>query len=422
MKFIVNGGKKLAGDIDVRGSKNAALPALAACTLLKRPCAIDNLPLIGDIFTMIGILKAMGAEVDWLEKRKVRIDCSNLQPDMAPRSLVCKIRASVLLLGPLLARFGEVKIGTPGGCHIGLRPIDIHLDAFRELGFSVKHSESKDVYHILKEGRGNKKEIALKGLTVTGTENLLMYAALHPLRIKIAAIEPSVGDLGRLLEKMGAKIHGFGSHTLEVKKPVRQSGGVVHHAVVYDPIEAGTFIILAAVTKSDLRVRNVPIEDLTLTLRKLEEFGVKFEIRGTDVLVKGGVSKLVAVPRLVAQEYPGIPTDLQAPFGILATQARGETLIFDTIYEGRLKYLYELDKMGASVEILDPHRARIKGPKDLVGKNVESIDLRAGATLIIAALAAKGESVLHQAEQIDRGYENIDERLRMVRADIQRVE
>ena len=405
----------------MRGSKNAALPALAATILSKRPCVLDNLPLIGDIFTLISTLQAMGSKIEWLEKHRIRIDNSRLSPDKMPRDLICKIRASVLLLGPILARFGEVRISTPGGCHIGPRPIDIHLDAFRELGFAVHYSESQDIYHIWKERRNTKREVTMKGLTVTGTENLLMYAALHPLKIKIAAIEPHIEDLGRLLVKMGAKINGFGSHTLEIKKPIKQTGGIVRHSVMYDPIEAGTFIILAAATKSDVLVKNVPIEDLTLTLRKLEEFGVKFEIRAHDVFVRGSVSKLVAVPRLVAQEHPGIPTDLQAPFGVLATQAKGETLIFDTIYEGRLKYLYELDKMGASVDILDPHRARIKGPTGLVGKNVESIDLRAGATLIIAALVARGESVLHQAEQIDRGYEEIDERLRMIKADIRRA-
>jgi UDP-N-acetylglucosamine 1-carboxyvinyltransferase len=422
VKFIVNGGKKLEGVIDVRGSKNAALPALAATILSKRPCILDNLPLIGDIFAFIEILEAMGSRIDWLEEHKIKIDNSRLSPGKMPRDLVRKIRASILLLGPILARFGEAKINTPGGCYIGPRPIDIHLDAFRELGFSVDYSESKDVYHIKRERRNTKKEIAMKGLTVTGTENLLMYAALHPLKIKIAAIEPHVEDLGRLLIRMGAKINGFGSHTLEIKRPIKQTGDVVRHSIMYDPIEAGTFIILAAATKSDIQIKNAPVADLTLALRKLEEFGVNFEIKGSDVFVKGTTSKLVAVPRLVAQEYPGIPTDLQAPFGVLATQAKGETLIFDTIYEGRLKYLYELDKMGASVDILDPHRARIRGPKGLVGKNVESIDLRAGATLIIAALVAKGESVLHQAEQIDRGYEKIDERLRMIKADIRRVE
>ncbi|MDD5710553.1 MAG: UDP-N-acetylglucosamine 1-carboxyvinyltransferase [Candidatus Colwellbacteria bacterium] len=422
MKFIVNGGRKLKGAIDVRGSKNAALPALAATILSKRPCILDNLPLIGDIFTFISTLQAMGSQIDWLEEHKVRIDNSRLSPKKMPRDLICKIRASVLLLGPILARFGEVKISTPGGCHIGPRPIDIHLDAFRELGFSVRYSKDQDIYHIRRERRRVQKEITLNGLTVTGTENLLMYAALHPLKIKIAAIEPHIEDLGRLLVKMGAKINGFGSHTLEVKKPINSKGGVIKHSIMYDPIEAGTFIILAAATKSDIRIKHVPIDDLTLTLRKLEEFGVKFETRGQDVFVKGSRSKLTAVPRLVAQEHPGIPTDLQAPFGVLATQAKGETLIFDTIYEGRLKYLYELDKMGASIDILDSHRARIKGPAQLVGKNVESIDLRAGATLVIAALVARGESVLHQAEQIDRGYEKIDERLRMIKADIRRVE
>lgn len=422
MKFIVNGGKKLTGTINVGGSKNAALPALAATILSKRPCVLDNLPLIGDILTFISILETMGSKVSWLGEHKIQIDNSQLSPDKIPGSLICKIRASVLLLGPLLARFGEIKISTPGGCHIGPRPIDIHLDAFRELGFAVRYSENQDIYHIWRERRHSKKEITMKGLTVTGTENLLIYAALHPLKIKIAAIEPHIEDLGRLLIKMGAKISGFGSHTLDIRKPIRPKGNTVRHTIMHDPVEAGTFIILAAATKSNVRVKNVPIDDLTLVLRKLEEFGVKFEIRGHDIIVHGSQCKLTAVPRLVAQEYPGIPTDLQAPFGVLATQAKGETLIFDTIYEGRLKYLYELDKMGASVDILDPHRARIKGPAKLVGKNVESIDLRAGATLIIAALVAEGESVLHQAEQIDRGYEKIDERLRLIKADIKRVE
>ncbi|MFH1694738.1 MAG: UDP-N-acetylglucosamine 1-carboxyvinyltransferase [Patescibacteria group bacterium] len=422
MKFIVNGGKKLKGEIDVRGSKNAALPVLAATLLTQRTCTIDNIPVIKDVLTFIEIIQSMGGDVRWLSERKVRITNKNIDPNKISRDLVRNIRASILLIGPLLARFGEVKISLPGGCHIGPRPMDIHLDAFKELGFSVTYNKNGEYYHIKRTKNIHKKEITLKGLTVTGTENMLMYAAIHPLKINIAALEPHVEDLGKLLVKLGAKIKGFNSHTLEVIKPIQKAGSAVEHTVMYDPIEAGTFIILGGATKSDIKVKNVPVESLTLTFKKLEEFGVILKIKGTSVFVKGSRSKLKAVSKLITKEYPGIPTDLQAPFGVLATQAKGETLIFDTIYEGRLKYLYELDKMGASVNILSAHKAIIKGPQSLVGKNVESIDLRAGATLIIAALVAKGESVLHGAEQIDRGYEKIEERLTKLGADIKREE
>ncbi len=422
MKFVVNGGKKLGGDIEVRGAKNAATPIIAATLLTKRPCVIKNIPIVRDVLTMINILEGMGSKVDWLDKRTVKITNDNVDHLKLERELVRKIRSSILLVGPLLARFGELEMSTPGGCHIGVRPMDAHFDAFRELGAKVMYEEEKELYRVAKGDKFNIGKIALKEFSVTATENLLMLGALNPgLEIEIAASEPHVQDLGKFLISLGAEIDGLGTHNIKINRSISKDGGEVEYEIINDPIEAGTFMALGAATKSDIRVLGVPVESLTLPLLKLKEFGVSFEITGKDVSIYGSRSSLRAVKKLMTQPYPGFPSDLQAPFGVLATQSKGETLIFDTMFEGRLKYLYELEKMGAAVEILGPHRAIVKGPKNLTGKNVESIDLRAGATLVIAALVAEGESTLHTAEQIDRGYENIEERLVAIGADIKRV-
>ncbi|MBI2010959.1 MAG: UDP-N-acetylglucosamine 1-carboxyvinyltransferase [Candidatus Colwellbacteria bacterium] len=422
MKFIVNGGHPLTGEIRVRGFKNAATPIIAASLLTDRPCIIKNLPLIGDVEIMLRLLQKMGSELDWVEERAVRIVNKNIDPLKIDPELICQMRSSVLLVGPLLARFGEVKINTPGGCHIGARPLDTHFDAFREIGATVAYDEPNDIYYLNSRNELKVEEVALKEFSVTATENLLLYAAYQPgLRIQIAAAEPHIVDLGRFLIKLGAEITGLGSHDIEVKEGIKE-GGEIEYTLINDPIEAGTFMALAAATKSKITIKDAPIESLTLPLLKFKEFGAEFQIRDRDIVVDGENSELKAVRKLMTQPYPGFPSDLQAPFAVLATQAKGETLIFDTIYEGRLKYLYELDKMGARVEILDPHRAIVKGPTKLRGKNIESLDLRAGATLIIAALVAEGESILHAAEEIDRGYEKIEERLKNLGADIKRAE
>jgi len=423
MKFIVNGGRSLAGEIEVRGFKNAATPIIAATLLTRRPCIIKNLPLIGDVRIMLQLIEKVGAELNWVDERAVRIVNKNIDPSKIDRDLICRMRSSVLLVGPLLARFGEVKINTPGGCHIGARPLDTHFDAFREMGFTVAYDEPNDLYYLNAGGGDKSNEVALKEFSVTATENLLLYSALHPgLKIKIAAAEPHIEDLGRFLIKLGAKINGLGTHEIDIKGGIKKEGGEVEYTLMNDPIEAGTFMALAAATKSKIRIKDAPIDSLTLPLLKFKEFGAEFKLVGNDIIVDGEAGELKAAPKLMTQPYPGFPSDLQAPFAVLATQSKGETLIFDTIYEGRLKYLYELDKMGARVEILDPHRAIIKGPTRLRGKNIESLDLRAGATLIIAALTAEGESILHSAEEIDRGYEKIEERLKILGADIRRSE
>ncbi len=421
MKFIVNGGKKLTGTLRVGGSKNAALPILAATLLTSRPCVISNLPLIGDVLTLINILQELGSKIEWLDKHTVRITNKNIDPLKIPKDLVRRVRASILLIGSLAARFGKVHFHTPGGCHIGVRPMDAHFDAFRELGFSVTYKEEKDLYEVRQIKKRRPKVVVLKEFSVTATENLLMFGALNSqLSIETAAAEPHIQDLGRFLRGLGADIEGLGTHTIKIKRNISGGGGEVKHTIINDYIEAGTFMVLAAATKSNLLIEGVPVGDLLLPIQKLKEFGVKMEISGSKVKVWGGKSQLRAGKKIMAQPHPGFPADLQAPFGVLATQAQGETLIFDTLYEGRLKYLYELDKMGAAVDILNSHQALIKGPKRLVGKNVESIDLRAGVTLVIAALVAEGQSILHAAEQIDRGYEELEGRLRQVGADIRR--
>lgn len=422
MKFIVNGGKKLGGRIGVRGSKNAATPILTATLLTDRPCVIRNLPLIGDVLTIIKILEGIGSKVDWIEERAVRITNDNIDPSKLNAQLICKIRSSTLLMGPLLARFGELEINTPGGCHIGVRPLDAHMNAFRDLGFKVDYDDKEDLYTIKREHEGTHKEVTLTEFSVTAAENMLMFASLHPgTTFHIMALEPHVVDLGHFLERLGVEFEGLGSHDVTVVKAIND-GGQIEHTIMSDPIEAGTFMALAAVTKSDITVVNAPVDALTLPLLKLKEFGVEYEVNGNDVTIYGTRSNLHAIRKLEVRPYPGFPSDLQAPFGVLASQADGETLIFDTLFEGRLKYLHELEKMGATVEILGPHRAIVKGPTPLHAKNVESIDLRAGATLIIAALVADGETTLHTAEQIDRGYEKIEERLITLGADIKRVE
>ncbi len=422
MKFIVNGGRKLSGEVRTLGSKNAATPIIAATLITERPCVIKNLPIIGDVLTMIDALESIGSEIEWLSDRSIRISNKHIDPSKLDRRVVRKIRSSILLVGPLLSRFGYLEMSTPGGCHIGVRPMDAHFDAFRELGAHILYDEKDDLYRVEIKKHNDIKEVILKEFSPTATENLLMFFALRPgVKIKIAAAESHVKDLGEFLQKMGAQIDGLGTHEIAINKSVDKKGGEIEYTIMNDPIEAGTFMVLGAATKSNITISGVPINSLTLPMLKLKEFGVEFEIKNDNVIINGASSNLRSVSKVMTQPYPGFPSDLQAPFGVLATQSKGTTLFFDTLYERRLKYLYELQKMGAKAEFLDPHRAIVKGPTKLSGTTVESIDLRAGATLVIAALVASGQSILHTAEQIDRGYERIEERLNAIGADIKRI-
>jgi UDP-N-acetylglucosamine 1-carboxyvinyltransferase len=415
--FEIIGQKMLKGSIDVRGSKNAATPILAATLLTQKECVISNLPLIEDVFRMVEILESMGAETQWIGERTLKIKNEKIDPAKMDLHAVRKMRSSILLFGSLAARFDKFQMPCPGGCVIGARPMDTHFDALYKLGVDVVE---KNGFFAVNAKKRKANEVVLKEFSVTGTENALMLSASLPGKtvIKIAATEPHVQDLCAVLQKMGAKIKGIGTHTLEITGAKKLKG--VRHEIIPDFNEAATFLIMGVATGSSIVVKNALSDHLDLVLEKLREFGAKFKITGQDIKVIPA-KKLKAVSKVDARTYPGIPTDVQSPFGVLATQAEGKTLIHDSMYEGRFNYIDEVKKMGAKAEILNVHQAVIEGPTNLKGQEITSFDLRAGASLIIAALLAKGKTIVHDAYQVDRGYEKIEERLRKLGAEIKRV-
>lgn len=421
-RFVINGGKQLKGEIDVRGAKNAAFPLLVATILTKEDCTISNLPLIEDVLRTIEILESMDAKVEWVDKRTVKINTKKLDPSKMNKELVLRLRGSVLLVGPLLARFKKVSLPQPGGDIIGARPIDTHLDAFSQLG--VKVTTRKGSFSLLAPKKIQRRETILNEFSVTATENILLYAALQSQQIvlKIADQDYPVQELVQLLRQMGADITYEGAHTIAVKGKSRLKG--TKHKLMFDPIEAGTFIVMAAATKGSVLVKNVETRFLELFLKKLKDSGVPLEI----VTRKNGLGdvkvnpwKELHIDKIQSFIYPGIHSDLQSVLGVLATQATGSTLLHDPLYPARLKYLEEINKMGAEIYIADPHRAIINGPTRLFGTDLGTFDIRGGAALIIAALTAKGKSSIDNIYQVDRGYERIEERLQELGADIKRV-
>jgi UDP-N-acetylglucosamine 1-carboxyvinyltransferase len=426
-KLIIEGNSQLEGVIDVKGSKNAATPIIAATLLTSSPCILDNIPLVQDVKAMLEIVENMGAEVQYLEKRKVRIVAKNINPPRLNFDLVNKMRSSILLVGPLLARFGHVKIPQPGGCVIGSRPIDAHLNGFCKMGVEIEEfglkkngSRTSNVYHLSAKKKLRGREIVLDEFSVTATENILMAATLAKGKtiIKIAASEPHVQDLAKFLKKMGADIKGEGTSTIEVRG--KESLGGAEHSICFDYIEAGTFILLALAAKGRVCIENAPVDDLKLLLCKLKKFGGKLKVEKNKVTTSPGNNLVIG--KIQTMPHPGIPTDLQAPLGVLSTQAKGLTLIHDPLYEGRLKYLEELNKMGAEIVICDPHRAIINGPTRLHGIKLDPLDLRAGAALIIAGLIAEGTTIIRDVSQADRGYEEIEKRLSKIGARIKRID
>lgn len=415
--FEIQGGKKLRGEIEVRGSKNAATPILAATLLTGGECVISNLPLIEDVFRMIEILESMGSEIRWIGKRKISVRNGKIDPAKMDVETVKKLRSSVLLLGPMSARFDKFKFYRPGGCVIGARPLGTHFEVLRKMGVNIKQNEKYYFADIKKRKAG---KVVLSEMSVTATENAMMLAASLPGKtvIKIAACEPHVEDLGRFLVSMGARIKGLGTHTLEISGAKKLRGA--RHTIIPDANEAATFLIMGAATGSPIKVKNAREDNLDLVLEKMRQFGVGFNI-GKNQIEVIPAKKLKAVSKVDTRTYPGVPSDVQAPFGVLATQAEGDTLIHDSLYESRFNYVGELKKMGAKAEILDPHRVLISGPTKLKGKTITSFDLRAGATLIIAALLAEGKTTIKEIYQVDRGYEKIEERLKKLGAEIKRL-
>lgn len=414
--FEITGGQKLSGTVDVRGSKNAATPILAATLLTTKKCTISNLPLIEDVFRMLEIIESLGADVVWTGKRSVAITAKKINPQKMDRIKVKQLRSSILLLGPLSARCGQFQLPQPGGCVIGARPVGTHFDALAKMGVRIRNM--KDAYAIDARKKHN-AVIVLKEFSVTGTENAMMLAAGIPGKtvIKIAAAEPHVEDLGKFLIGLGVRITGLGTHTITIHGKKKLRG--VAHKIISDFNEAATFLILGVATKSPITVKNANPGHLDLVLEKLRLCGAQMIIKGKSITIVPP-RKILSLEKIEARIYPGIPTDIQAPFGVLATQADGKTLIFDTLYEARLKYLAELRKMGAKARILNDHQAVITGPTKLKGKKITSFDLRAGASLIIAALIADGTTQISNAYQVDRGYERIEERLQTLGARIER--
>jgi len=415
-KFIISGNKELAGEIEVRGSKNAAGPALVACLLTQEECIIDNLPLIEDISITLEILKDLGAEVEFLSERKVRIKCQDINPEKMDFVKFAKTRISVLFLGPLFARFNQFKFPSPGGDKIGLRPITVQLNALRKLGARIE--KEGEAYSVERNGVTG-KEIVLQEFSVTATEIIMMASVFAQGKtvIKGAATEPHVEDLGNILLKMGANIKGHGTHTIEIEGVVSLHG--YEHSVIADYLEAGTFMVIAALTPGRVKVKNVDFSHLDLFLSKLEEMGVNFDKGENSVTVF--YSPFIKPVKVQVLPHPGIATDLLPIMVPLLTRAQGKSVIHDPLYGGRFGYVDELRKMGADIEIVDPHRSFVFGPNILRGITIESSDIRAGAGLIIAALMAEGKTTINNIFQIDRGYERIEERLQKLGADIRRI-
>lgn len=415
--FEIKGGNTLSGKISVCGSKNATTPILAATLLATTPSTLHNIPRIEDVFRMLEIIESLGATVTWIDNQSITIDPSALSLEKIDQKLVKKLRSSILLLGALSARFDTFKLNHPGGCVIGARSVDTHIDALRKLGVDIVTSDEGYQVDATKRKATN---MVLRECSVTATENAMMLAASVPgiTKIHFAAMEPHVQDLAHFLQSMGAKIEGIGTHDLIITGNANLHGA--EHTIIPDANEAATFLILGVATKSPIEVVGARAEHLLVVLEKLREFGADFIIKEESITVIPA-DTIQAVTKVDTMIYPGIPTDTQAPFGVLATQAEGTTLIHDPMFEGRFNYIPALQVMGADAKILNPHQVEITGPATLKGTGVQTYDLRAGVSLIIAALCAEGKTVIEEVYQVDRGYERIEERLQKIGADIKRT-
>ncbi len=424
-KFIIEGGHPISGTITPKGNKNAALPAIAATLLTDEKVVLRNIPHIGDVLTMLQILERLGGKVRWIEEEAVEIDNSGVRTTSLDPELCHKIRASLLFAGPMLARYGHVNVPPPGGDVIGRRRVDTHLLAFRKLGAEVSLDRN---IHIESNGlRGAK--ILLDEASVTGTENAIMAASLAEGETVIfnAASEPHVQDLCLMLNSMGARIEGIGSNRLKITG-VKELHGT-DFTISNDHIEIGSFIGLGAVTRGELRIAHANSD----YLRAIEwvfkvRLGVDMWFEGDTIVVADEQHLHIksdaynSVPKIEDAPWPGFPADLTSIALAVATQAEGTILIHEKLFESRLFFVDKLISMGARIVLCDPHRAVVVGPSSLHGSTMESPDIRAGMALLLASLSARGESVIGNIGQIDRGYERIDERLRALGAKIQRIE
>jgi len=420
-KFIVTGGVPLRGEVRIAGAKNAVLKMMAAAALTDDTSVLRNVPRISDVQILRGVMTDIGFSVTPQEGNALEIKAAGADWLFVPLEAAMKMRSSFILLGPLLSRFGRVIISNPGGDRIGRRPVDLHVDAMRTLGAEIEY---KNGYYFAQAPGGLRgARVTFPYVTVMGTENAMLAATLAKgtTVIENAAQEPEVDDLVAMLRAMGAQIERTAPHRLEIQGVDRLHG--VEHTVLGDRLEAGTFAMAAAVTGGEVTVRGVDPGHLSAFTDLLTRMGISletFETDGGGLRVRGGDG--IEAADLETQPYPGFPTDLQAPLAVLMTQANGTSTIHETIYEDRLDYTMELVKMGAVIEIIDERHASIAGPTPLHGREVEIADLRAGATLILAALAAAETSVISGVEHVDRGYEAIESKLVALGAQITRID
>ncbi len=409
-----NNNPELKGKVKISGAKNAVLPAIAAALLTKEKIRLKNVPLVTDVHTMLTLMKELGAESN-IRKNSLSLQVKKIISDEASYQLVTSMRASILVLGPLLARYGKALVSLPGGCAIGSRPTDLHIHGLEKLGASIQ----------LKHGYINAEAKQLKGTeiefekkSVGGTENLIMAASLAKGEtiLKNCAVEPEVVDLCKLLVKMGAKIEDIGSETLVIKG-VKELGGTTHE-IIPDRIEAGTFLIAGALTKGSIVLTHTKPNDLTTVIERLRYSGVKIKKLNSHSIQVTGTNNLKPQD-ITTSPYPGFPTDMQAQFSVLMTQAEGISIISETIFDRRFAHINELLRMGANIEI-SSDKAIIKGRTFLSGAEITATDLRASASLVLAGLIANGKTVINEAHHLDRGYEKLEAKLQSLGARIER--
>ncbi|MFN8572736.1 MAG: UDP-N-acetylglucosamine 1-carboxyvinyltransferase [Gemmatimonadaceae bacterium] len=423
VKYIVEGGATLSGSIEPAGNKNAALPIIAASLLTEYPVTLTNVPRIRDTETLVELLRSVGADAEWTDHNSLAIHARELSTDDLDPLLCAKIRASILLAGPLLARRGHVVLPPPGGDVIGRRRVDTHFLAFEQLGATVSASDRYEFRASQLTGA----DVFLDEPSVTATENALMaaVAAKGTTVLRNAASEPHVQDLAQFLVALGARIEGIGTNTMTVHGPSDLKGAT--HRIGPDHIEVGSFIGLAAVTRSPLRIVNAGVQHLRSTRMGFERLGIVCQVQGDDLIVPAEQSREIRsdlgghVPKLEDQPWPAFPADVMSIAIVTATQCSGLILMHEKMFESRLFFVDKLIAMGARIVLCDPHRALVSGPCQLRGARVESPDIRAGMAMLLAALCAEGRSTINNAVQIERGYERIDERLNALGARITRV-
>ena len=426
VQYIVEGGTKLSGSIRPSGNKNAALPIVAAALISEKPVHLENVPRIRDIETLVELIRSVGASIEWTGRNSLHIHAKEIRPRDLNPTLCAKIRASILLAAPLLARCGQVTLPPPGGDVIGRRRLDTHFLALEQLGAKVEHGAMLSM--SVKGFKG--ADVFLDEPSVTATENALVAAsaATGTTVLRNAASEPHVQDLAHFLTALGAKISGIGTNTLTIEGGHSIGSGPVTHTIGPDHIEVGSFIGLAAVTKSELRIENAGIEHLRSTRMGFSRLGIECVEDGPDLIVPANQSRKIQadsgghVPKLEDQPWPAFPADTMSIAIVTATQCEGLILMHEKMFESRMFFVDKLSTMGARIVLCDPHRALVHGPSRLRGAFLESPDIRAGMALLLAAMCAEGTSFINNVGQIERGYERIDERLNLLGASITRID